>query len=70
MGRTWTESEAFQVADDLKDVTSSEKMLENQLVKMPKFSPSAVNEFGVDGAINRLQDILSGAIALNSSLSR
>ncbi len=28
--------EAFQVADDLKDVTSSEKMLENQLAKMQK----------------------------------
>jgi len=56
--------EAFQVADDLKDVTSSEKNVGKPTGQDAKnFRPSAVNEFGVDGAINRLQDILSGAIA-------
>ena len=56
--------EAFQVADDLKDVTSSEKNVGKPTGQDAKNSrPSAVNEFGVDGAINRLQDILSGAIA-------
>ena len=56
--------EAFQVADDLKDVTSSEKNVGKPTGQDAKNSrPSAVNEYGVDGAINRLQDILSGAIA-------
>jgi geranylgeranyl diphosphate synthase type II len=56
--------EAFQVADDLKDVTSSEKNVGKPTGQDAKNSrPSAVNDFGVDGAINRLQDILSGAIA-------
>ena len=56
--------EAFQVADDLKDVTCSQKSMGKPTGQDIKNSrPSAVAEFGVDGAIKRLQDILSGAIA-------
>ena len=56
--------EAFQVADDLKDVTSTEKKVGKPTGQDTKNSrPSAVLEFGVDGAIDRLQNILSGAIA-------
>ncbi|UWQ18337.1 polyprenyl synthetase family protein [Jannaschia sp. M317] len=65
----WTElgariGEAFQVADDLldalqpSDVTgkpAGQDALHNR--------PSAVSRYGVDGAIRRLEDILSGAIA-------
>ena len=56
--------EAFQVADDLKDVTSTEKTVGKPTGQDSKNArPSAVLEFGVDGAIDRLQNILSGAIA-------
>ncbi|MEM9900311.1 MAG: polyprenyl synthetase family protein [Pseudomonadota bacterium] len=56
--------EAFQVADDLKDVLEDESTLGKPALQDAAHDrPSAVTEFGVDGAISRLGDILSGAIA-------
>lgn len=56
--------EAFQVADDLKDVLQDEATLGKPCQQDAAHArPSAVAEYGVEGAIKRLQDILSGAIA-------
>jgi geranylgeranyl diphosphate synthase type II len=56
--------EAFQVADDLRDALLSDAELGKPAGQDAVHSrPSAVLEFGVEGAIRRLQDILSGAIA-------
>ncbi|MBM2575529.1 polyprenyl synthetase family protein [Jannaschia sp. Os4] len=65
----WTElgariGEAFQVADDLLDALSPEAETgkpQGQDAALGR--PSAVTELGVPGAIRRLEDILSGAIA-------
>jgi geranylgeranyl diphosphate synthase type II len=65
----WTElgariGEAFQVADDLLDVTRAEAETgkpQGQDARLGR--PSAVTEYGVGGAIRRLEDILAGAIA-------
>lgn len=56
--------EAFQVADDLRDALYDAETLgkpAHQDVLHER--PSAVTELGVQGAIRRLKDILSGAIA-------
>ena len=65
----WTElgariGEAFQVADDLRDALYDEVTL-GKPAHQDEINgrPNAVAELGVRGAIRRLEDILSGAIA-------
>ena len=56
--------EAFQVADDLRDALYDEASLGKPVGQDAAHQrPSAVEEYGVQGAIRRLTDILSGAIA-------
>ncbi|MEJ6396671.1 polyprenyl synthetase family protein [Yoonia sp. 208BN28-4] len=56
--------EAFQVADDLRDALYDEDVLGKPVGQDDLHGrPNAVNELGVEGAINRMRDILSGAIA-------
>ncbi|MCO8144804.1 polyprenyl synthetase family protein [Rhodovulum tesquicola] len=56
--------EAFQVADDLKDaLLDAETMGKPAGQDAANGRPSAVAELGVDGAVQRFKDILSGAIA-------
>ena len=65
----WTElgariGEAFQVADDLRDALYDEAALGKPAGQdVVHDRPNAVTELGVDGAIARLENILSGAIA-------
>ena len=56
--------EAFQVADDLRDALFDESIIgkpggQDEIL----MRPNAVSEYGVDGALARLKDILAGAIA-------
>lgn len=56
--------EAFQVADDLRDVLyDSETLGKPAGQDEANHRPNAVSELGVQGAIRRLKDILGGAIA-------
>ena len=56
--------EAFQVADDLKDVIGQvDKLGKPKGQDVTNSRPSAVSELGIEGAISRLQGVLSGAIA-------
>lgn len=56
--------EAFQVADDLRDALYDAETLGKPVGQDGLHGrPNAVAELGVDGAIARLHDILSGAIA-------
>ena len=56
--------EAFQVADDLRDALLDEAALGKPAGQDAVHNrPNAVNILGVRGAVSRLQDILSGAIA-------
>ncbi len=56
--------EAFQVADDLRDALYDSDTLGKPAGQDDLHGrPNAVTELGVQGAISRLQDILSGAIA-------
>jgi geranylgeranyl diphosphate synthase type II len=65
----WTElgariGEAFQVADDLRDALYDVETLGKPAQQdETNGRPNAVAELGVRGAIRRLEDILSGAIA-------
>lgn len=65
----WTElgariGEAFQVADDLRDALYDEQELGKPAGQDAIHDrPNAVSQLGVDGAVARLEDILSGAIA-------
>ena len=65
----WTElgeriGSAFQVADDLLDVLRPAEATGKPAGQDARLGrPSAVAELGVDGAVRRLEDILSGAIA-------
>lgn len=65
----WTElgariGEAFQVADDLRDALYDEEALGKPAGQDAIHDrPNAVSELGVGGAVGRLEDILSGAIA-------
>jgi len=56
--------EAFQVADDLRDALYDEAELGKPVGQDEIHNrPNAVAELGVDGAVQRVRDILSGAIA-------
>lgn len=56
--------EAFQVADDLRDALCSEDELGKPVGQDDLHGrPNAVTQLGLDGAVKRLNDILSGAIA-------
>ncbi|MEM6594312.1 MAG: polyprenyl synthetase family protein [Pseudomonadota bacterium] len=56
--------EAFQVADDLRDALYDEETLGKPVGQDDAHGrPNAVSELGVDGAIQRMRDILGGAIA-------
>ena len=56
--------EAFQVADDLRDALGTEESLGKPAHQDDLHNrPNAVAALGVDGAVTRLTDILSGAIA-------
>ena len=56
--------EAFQVADDLRDALYDAETLGKPAGQDDLHGrPNAVSILGVDGAISRLKDILSGAIA-------
>jgi len=56
--------EAFQVADDLRDALYDEETLGKPAGQDGLHGrPNAVTELGVQGAISRMRDILSGAIA-------
>ncbi len=68
-GDQWEElgariGEAFQVADDLRDALYDEEMLGKPAGQDDLHGrPNAVSELGVQGAIDRMKDILAGAIA-------
>jgi len=56
--------EAFQVADDLRDALFNEAELGKPVGQDEIHNrPNAVAELGVDGAVQRVRDILGGAIA-------
>lgn len=56
--------EAFQVADDLRDALMDEQALGKPVGQDDLLGrPNAVKELGIDGATQRLRDILAGAIA-------
>ena len=56
--------EAFQVADDVRDALEVTKEIGKPTGQdIAKNRPNAVTELGVSGAIDKLQDILSGAIS-------
>ena len=56
--------EAFQVADDLRDALYDAQTLGKPVGQDDLHGrPNAVAEHGIDGAIERMRDILSGAIA-------
>jgi geranylgeranyl diphosphate synthase type II len=65
----WTElgariGEAFQVADDLRDALYDAETLGKPAGQDEIHArPNAVQAYGVQGAIKRLNDILGGAIA-------
>ncbi len=65
----WTElgariGEAFQVADDLRDVLCDEATLGKPAGQdAARHRPNAVADLGVSGAVRRLKDILAGAIS-------
>lgn len=56
--------EAFQVADDLRDALMDEQSLGKPVGQDDLLGrPNAVTELGIEGASQRLRDILAGAIA-------
>ncbi|MEM8538190.1 MAG: polyprenyl synthetase family protein [Pseudomonadota bacterium] len=56
--------EAFQVADDLRDTLLDQDSLGKPVGQDDLHGrPNAVTEYGVQGAVDRLKDILAGAIA-------
>ncbi len=68
-GEPWIElgariGEAFQVADDLRDALMDEDSLGKPAGQDDLHGrPNAVAEFGIEGATQRLRDILAGAIS-------
>lgn len=56
--------EAFQVADDIRDAVCTETELGKPIGQDDRHGrPNAVAQFGISGAVQRLDDILSGAIS-------
>src|SRR6056297_1225103 len=56
--------EAFQVADDLRDALCDQETLGKPAGQDDLHQrPNAVSEFGVEGAVRRLENILAGAIS-------
>jgi geranylgeranyl diphosphate synthase type II len=56
--------EAFQVADDLRDALYDEETLGKPVGQDDLHGrPNAVTEFGIEGAIGHMREILTGAIA-------
>jgi len=56
--------EAFQVADDIRDVTATAAELGKPSGRDAALSrPSAVQELGLEGAVQRLEQLVGGAIA-------
>lgn len=56
--------EAFQVADDLRDAVMQPEAIGKPVGQDERLGrPNAVSQLGVEGAVSRLKDILSGAIA-------
>lgn len=56
--------EAFQVADDLRDALCTEAELGKPVLQDTAHArPNAVSQLGVRGAVQRLDDILAGAIS-------
>ncbi|MEM6465488.1 MAG: polyprenyl synthetase family protein [Pseudomonadota bacterium] len=56
--------EAYQVADDLRDALQSEAELGKPAGQDQRLGrPNAVEEYGAEGAVRRLKDILAAAIA-------
>lgn len=56
--------QAFQIADDLLDVLSDENDTGKPMGQDERNNrPSAVTEFGIEGAKKQLRDVLAGAIA-------
>jgi geranylgeranyl diphosphate synthase, type II len=56
--------EAFQVADDIRDVTETAAEMGKPAGRDAALSrPSAVRELGLDGSIHRLEQLVGGAIA-------
>jgi geranylgeranyl diphosphate synthase type II len=56
--------EAYQVADDIRDVASTEKELGKPIGQDVALGrPSAARELGIEGAIARLDYLVSGALA-------
>jgi geranylgeranyl diphosphate synthase, type II len=55
--------EAYQVADDLRDVAASAQEVGKPVGRDALLNrPSAAGELGIDGAIGRLKDLVKGAI--------
>lgn len=56
--------EAYQVADDLRDALCDVDELGKPVQRDAQLGrPSAVEELGVDGAVQRLRDLVAGAVA-------
>ncbi|MBK1716632.1 polyprenyl synthetase family protein [Thiocystis violacea] len=55
--------EAYQVADDLRDVAASAQEVGKPVGRDALLNrPSAAGELGIDGAIGRLKDLVKGAV--------
>lgn len=56
--------EAYQVADDIKDMEADEEELGNPVHQdLALGRPSAVLQLGLDGAVRRLEGLIAGAVA-------
>ncbi len=56
--------EAYQIADDLRDVVSTEQELGKPIGQDSAHDrPNAVRELGIGGAVGRLEELVQGAIA-------
>jgi geranylgeranyl diphosphate synthase type II len=56
--------EAYQIADDIRDVAESSEALGKDVGQDAALGrPSAVRELGIDGAVQRLEDLMQSALA-------
>lgn len=68
-GAQWLEfgermGEAYQVADDLRDVAAEDEEFGKPVGKDRALGrPNAVAEYGVDGATHQLQELIAGALS-------